>query len=38
MKIKRVEKNLKVKKIKNYNSKNISLELLKAVCGQFSFR
>ena len=43
MKIKGVLKNSKVKfkKIKNYNSKiylGISLELLRAVWGQFSFR
>ena len=42
MKIKRVIKNLKIKKIfKNDNSKiylGISLELLRAVWGQFSFR
>ena len=36
-----VIKNLKTKKLKNDNSKiylGISLELLRAVCGQFSFR
>ena len=45
MKIKGVIKNLKLNKTlkikKNYNSKiylGISLELLWAVCGQFSFR
>ena len=41
MKIKGVIKNLKIKKIKKDNSKiylGISLELLKAVWGQFSFR
>ena len=41
MKIEGVIKNLKFKKLKNYNSKiylGISLELLRAVWGQFSFR
>ena len=41
MKIKGVIKNLKIKKLKNDKSKiylGISLELLRAVCGQFSFR
>ena len=42
MKIKGVIKNLKIKKVfKNANSKiylKISLELLRAVWGQFSFR
>ena len=41
MKIKGVIKNLKIKKIKNDNSKiylGISLELLRAVWGQFNFR
>ena len=36
-----VVNNFKIKKIKNYNSKislGISLELLRAVWGQFSFR
>jgi len=39
MKLKIVIKNLKIKKIKNDNSKiylGISLALLRAVCGQFS--
>ena len=39
MKIKGVIKNLKIKKLKNDKSKiylGISLELLRAVCGQFS--
>ena len=41
MRIKRVIKGLKLKKLKNDNSKTyvgISLELLWAICGQFSFR
>ena len=41
MKIKGVIKNLKIKKLKNDNSKiylGISLELLRAVLGQLSFR
>ena len=42
MKIKSIIKNLKIKKkLKNYNSKiylGISLELLRAVWDQFSFR
>ena len=41
MKIKGVIKNLKIKKIEKDNSKiylGISLELLRAVWGQFSFR
>ena len=41
MKIKGIIRNLKIKKLKNDNSKiylGISLELLKAVWGQFSFR
>ena len=41
MKIKGVIKNLKIKKIKNDNSKiylGISLELLRAMWGQFNFR
>ena len=41
MKVKGVIKNLKIKKLKNDNSKiylRISLELLRAVWAQFSFR
>ena len=41
MKLKIVIKNLKIKKLKNDNSKiylGISLELVRAVWGQFSFR
>ena len=41
MKIKGVLKDLKIKQFKNYISKiylGISLELLRAVWGQFSFR
>ena len=40
MKVKGVIKNLKITKLENYNSKiylGISLSLLRAVCGQFSF-
>ena len=39
MKIKGVIKNLKIKKIKKNNKTylGISLELLRAMCGQFSF-
>ena len=41
MKIKGAIKNFKIKKLKNVNSKiylGISLELLRTVWGQFSFR